>query len=462
MIICPNCGAQNNDGARFCGNCGADLSGYSGMNSETRNRSSSGMTQYKWISVGLLAASLLIVLTQAWVSVSDAISSLMGLAGYAASLLPDSMQGIASSLQSGGLRLMQIPRLLIMAGGLSGGSDGETYIITGYIFYALIIAGIVCLIVELIFHFLDKKLNFLSFGLFCADFVLLLIGVAAVNSSASSAYLGSVAHMSVWSYITMIMLLVAAILWKLYSGPKAQKKYVHMRQPGEMQGYGQAYNQGYYNAETNQPENTFGSGQGFTNSSPLSSPMAEGFMGYAVLHGRMLIIMVVTFFLFPILQRALPYDYGTFIYNFLAILSYVTNLMIGIFTGYLIVAVIQDDIVYMVLYGIFGTAGSVISNYYMLSTTGYSALQIVFNCFDYLILLAILIIMKKTSGSANDNTDLYRNTAILYLMLAGILANWAGSIYITTENLFVIIGMMEMLHLYASQPEKLEKVFGKM
>lgn len=42
MAYCPHCGHQNQEGARFCGDCGKPLSNNSGSQQQTQQTSSNG------------------------------------------------------------------------------------------------------------------------------------------------------------------------------------------------------------------------------------------------------------------------------------------------------------------------------------------------------------------------------------------------------------------------------------
>lgn len=235
MIICQHCGNKNKDDAKYCGYCGAELPRDSSIvnrktsdNGENRQlimkhespKASKPLVSpwiliCKWASVGLLAVSYFIIVTQFWVTVPES------LADY----VPYDDFFMYDDLLVGGITLVNLPRSLIEIGEqLQEAIDDGGMMAIGNLLSVLLVVCLACMVIEVACHLLNKKLNFVVFGLYWGIMVFGTISIYMVNSVLYERNLAiEKLSLSSWVFVTMGILLASSILYEVYI--RSKNKY---------------------------------------------------------------------------------------------------------------------------------------------------------------------------------------------------------------------------------------------
>ena len=195
-----------------------DAPGNGSMNDRTPGTGAPVYNQtYKFTSIGLLAAALIITLTQAWYSVSAGLSSILGLGGGYFSIdsyLPESALNILNSMKNGKLGLIDSYRIFkaiyeIMDVFGDDASDIKAYV-TLYLFLVVAIIGVA--VIELILKVLDKGGNFVAFAMYLLGLLITYGFAYQINDEIGSNLLG----ISIWAVISTLLALACSIVWIYY------------------------------------------------------------------------------------------------------------------------------------------------------------------------------------------------------------------------------------------------------
>lgn len=389
---------------------------------------------YKFTSIGLLAAALIITLTQAWYSVSAGLSSILGLGGGYFSIdsyLPESALNILNSMKNGKLGLIDSYRILkaiyeIMDAFGEDVSDVKAYV-TLYLFLVVAIIGVV--VIELILKVLDKGGNFMSFAMYLLGLLITYGFAYQLNDEIGSNLLG----ISIWAVISTLLALACSIVWIYY------RKSATQVSSGDVQ-----------KSSWNASETRARAGHVINKSRETAEVIWQGSWGDYVRHHRVAVIVAAAAFIgLTVLLRLTGYS------DLSVMLRYCYNFFTAVSFGLAVIYAEHKEYRFLAILGALCFVGDLILNFQSLSYM------------SFLYLCYVLFGNALTVGAIYLIGRYVQNYTLILMTVGGALVKpilkpllGAGIVSFDSYTVFSLVGIVGAVLLYMFGNEAFCAILG--
>ena len=412
-----------------------DAPGNGSMNDRTPGTGAPVYNQtYKFTSIGLLAAALIITLTQAWYSVSAGLSSILGLGGGYFSIdsyLPESALNILNSMKNGKLGLIDSYRIFkaiyeIMDVFGDDASDIKAYV-TLYLFLVVAIIGVA--VIELILKVLDKGGNFVAFAMYLLGLLITYGFAYQINDEIGSNLLG----ISIWAVISTLLALACSIVWIYY------RKSATQVSSGDVQ-----------KSSWNASETRARAGHVINKSRETAEVIWQGSWGDYVRHHRVAVIVAAAAYIgLAILLRLTGYS------DFRIMMRYCHTFFTAVSLGLAVVYAEHKEYRFLAILGALCFAGDLILYYPELS---YASTRYLFYVLfgNVLTVGAIYLIGRYVQG--NTLILMTVGGALVKLMIVPLIG--FGTVYFDSYRMITLTGIIGAVLLYMFGNEAFCTIFS--